>query len=162
MQEADYFRITIIQLFIKWYPYSKQILTEHYYVSRPVIGCGQKHKESNYPSFRMINIVGKTGMHYRHNIMKDVPHSPPCKKNAETRVTAFLILPGHDNQCSQLQATEMTLADFSRKEFILKTLHNLQQHLKVLRGYEARDNGQIHAPELLVKGHHCGCHGTLV
>ena len=33
----------------------KQTLTEHYYVSGAVIGCGQKHKEGNYPSFRMIN-----------------------------------------------------------------------------------------------------------
>lgn len=60
----------------------------------------------------------------------------------------------------------MTLINLSRKEFIFKILHYLQKHLKgwrtLLRGYEARNNGQLHELELMVKGHHYGCHAKPV
>lgn len=63
----------------------------------------------------MIYIVEKTYELWSHNIMRQVHSSLEKSENS-----ACLILPGHNSQCFQLQAIEMTLVDLSEKEFILK------------------------------------------
>lgn len=78
---------------------------------------------------------------------------------AKSEKSNYLILPGHS---SQLQVIEMTQVDLSGKEFILKLQHNPQKYWEgwrtMLRGYEARNSGQIY----VVKGHHRGYHKILV